>query len=352
MITYIPFLKFKTGEVNAISELDPAIHGSICPFFDFPKKGEITAEEFKDAVGKIDRAIAKHMPEVTELYFDNYDISDSLTIGVEQNYSYLLRKLSKWPIVPVIGIDRAGPRNDAVAKLKKEESIKSNVIALRITAEEFESYAAIQDDLDNLKAVFAQFESIDLVFDLRIYGGANPDKLSNVILSFSKKFCASYDVRRVVVTGSSIPSSIGNVLKVKTECLLNRAELSVFERVAANHEHAHLVFGDYATVSPDYAEVTLAPEIMQNVMTPKFTYTLKDRHFFIRGERIRGNYGQYFEMARKLCAKGFYRGEQFSWGDAYLNMKSLELGGNCTPASVIKPTVNAHISYMSSVLPF
>ena len=87
-------------------------------------------------------------------------------------------------------------------------------------------------------------------------------------------------------------------------------------------------------------------------MTPKFIYTLKGRHFFIRGERIRGNYEQYFEMARKLCAKAFYRGKAFSWGDTYLNEKSLELGGNCTPASVIKPTVNAHISYMASVLPF
>ena len=352
MITYIPFLKFKTGEVNAISELDPVVHRSICPFFDFPKKGDISADEFRDSVGKIDRAIAKHMPGVAELYFDNYDISDDLTIAGEQNYSYLLRKLAKWPIVPVVGVDRAKPRIAAVAKLKDDGVIRSGHIALRVTTEEFESYVAIQDEITDLEPLFALFESIDLVFDLRIYDGADPEKLSRSILSFSKKFCGKYKVRRVVVTGSSIPSSIGNVLKVKTECLLDRAELAVFEKVAAKHDHAHLVFGDYATVSPDYAEVTLPPEMMQNVMTPKFTYTLKGRHFFIRGERIRGNYEQYFEMARKLCAKGFYRGKAFSWGDAYLNSKSLELGGNCTPASVIKPTVNAHISYMASVLPF
>jgi len=351
MITYVPFLKFKGGEVNAIGSMDPAALAHIAPFFDMPKKKDLTAAEFKETVKRMAGAITRHMGGLTELYFDNYDISDNLLIGAEQNYAYLLRKLGNNPIIPVLGIDRTKARIDAVAKLKDDGVIKSAWVALRITEDDFESYAAVQDELDEVGPVLTRFNAVDLVFDLRIFKG-NPEKTGKAIVAFSEKFCAEYDVRRVIVTGSSIPASISDVLKVKSECSIDRAELAVFDRVRSKHAHATLVFGDYTVISPDYSDVDLPPEIMQNVTTSKFIYTLKGRHFFIRGERVRGNYEQYFELAKRLCAKAFYRGPAFSWGDNYLNEKSQGLGSNCGPSTVVKPTVNAHIAYMISVLPF
>jgi Beta protein len=38
MINYIPFLKAKRGEFNAMSELVSEVKQAICPFFDFPRK--------------------------------------------------------------------------------------------------------------------------------------------------------------------------------------------------------------------------------------------------------------------------------------------------------------------------
>lgn len=349
MIAYIPFLKFKTGEVIAISELKADVRSAICPFFDYPKKtGGFSADQFKASVFKTVRGIAKHLSDLPEFYFDNYDVADTLTIDGDHNYQYLLQHLVAWPVIPVVGVDRSPDRLNAVATLKDNGVIKSNHVAFRLTAEDFEKFAVIEDDIENdLKPIFARFEAVDLVFDCRICGNADADKTSKAILDFSKKFCSKYQVRRVVVTGSSIPASISGVLKVKTECLLPRAELVIFGNVAEKHGHADLVFGDYTTVSPDYSDVSIPPEMMQIMMAPKFTYTLQDHHYLIRGAGLKANgYHQYFAMAKSLCSKKFFRGAAYSFGDAYLDQKSRKLGSNCTPAAAIKPTVNAHISYM------
>lgn len=349
MITYIPFLKFKSGEVNAISNLEAAVRSAICPFFDYPKKtGGFTADQFKASVFKTTRGITNHLLDLPEFYFDNYDIEDGLVIDGEHNYRYLLQNLAAWPVIPVVGVDRSPDRLNAVATLKDDGAIKSNHVAFRLTAEDFEKFSVIEDDIENdLEPIFMRFEAIDLVFDCRVCGNADADKTSKAILDFSKKFCAKYTVRRVVVTGSSIPASIGEVLKVQTECLLPRVELAIFGKVAVKHGHVALVFGDYATVSPDYSDVNIPPEMMLNVMTPKFTYTVKGHHYFIRGAGIKANgRGQYFTMAKRLCNKNFFRGATYSFGDGYLDQKSRNLGSNCMPATVIKPTVNAHISYM------
>lgn len=352
MITYVPFLKFKSGEVNAVGSLAADVRERICPFFDIPKKEGLTAEEFKEIASKIDRAVDRHMSDLAEFYLDTHDISDDLLVDGVQNYRYLLETLSKRPVIPVVGLDRDRAHSDAVKQLREAGKLTSAHIALRLSVEDFENYGAIKAELADLDSTFELFKSIDLVFDCRICEGADPIKVSKAIVKFSKKFCSEYTVRRVIVTGSSIPSSISTLLKVREDLVIDRAELAIFLRVSSEHDHMHLVFGDYATVSPDYSDLTTPPEMLQTRMTPRFIYTMKGRHFIIRGGRIKGNYGQYFGMAKTLCGRAFFRGKDFSTGDAYLDEKSQGLGSNCTPASVIKPTVNSHITYMVSVLPF
>lgn len=160
-------------------------------------------------------------------------------------------------------------------------------------------------------------------------------------------------MRRVVITGSSIPASIGDILAVQAERMIQRHELVIYKAANAIHDHADLTYGDYTTVSPLYSDVDLAPEILQNVMTAKLSYTLNGSHYFIRGGGLKTKgRTQYFGMAKILCAKPFFRGAAYSNGDEYFYQKSNGIGGNCGPNTVIKPSVNAHITYtaLSGVL--
>jgi hypothetical protein len=251
-------------------------------------------------------------------------------------------------VIPVVGLDRSTEHNNAVLDLKQVGALKSDVVAFRVCPEDFESFEVSKDDIEsNLSHIFDQFDAIDLILDCRVCTNLKAATVAPQIQEFSQKFCANHSVRRVVVTGSSIPASISEILKVDSEQLLARNELAIYSAVKTKHKHAPVILGDYATVSPNYSDVDLPPEMLQNVMTAKLTYTIPGAHYFIRGGGMKVNGSkQYFMMAKRLCSQSFFRGKSYSSGDAYLEEKSRGQGSNCSPNAVIKPAVVAHISYM------
>jgi len=349
MIRYVPFLKAKRNEIKAIGELAPDVAAAICPFFDFPRKmGGYEEAEFAAAVDRVARSLQLNLPEDYTFYLDNFDVEEALRVGGQHNYAYLLNAVAGLDAIPVVGLDRSAAHRQSVVRLKRSGVIASPNVALRLSVEDFEDFAVVANDLaTELAPVFAEFESVHLVFDTRICTELDPTATALQIQQFSRRFCAAYPVRRVIVTGSSIPASISDILRVDSVRMLPRHELAIYAPVRANHAHAPLVFGDYATVSPNYSDVSIAPEIMQNVMTAKLTYTIDGAHYFIRGGGMRANGAQqYFAIARTLCTEDFFRGRGYSAGDAYLEQKSRGQGGNCGPNTVIKPAVVAHITYM------
>lgn len=353
MIKYIPFLKAKSNEINAISSLSDASRGSICPFFDFPKKaGGYNIQQFREFVTKTARSLQKHLTGFEEFYVDNYDIDANLRVNGSYNYTFILNSLSDLPIIPVVAIDRSEDHLDAVLTLKRSGKIESDCIAFRITQEDFEDFSTVSEDIhDILSAALDEFETVDLIFDCRLCRNLNASILGQAILNFSVDFCALYPTRRVIITGSSIPASISDVLNVNRELILDRTEVSIFRFVKPLHlHHQNLLFGDYSTVSPNYSDSDLPPEMLQNVMTAKFVYSFLDKHYFIRGAGLKTNgRSQYFQLAQTLCGKTFFRGENFSRGDEYFARKSRAEGGNCGPNTVIKPSVVSHIAYISGL---
>jgi hypothetical protein len=348
MITYVPFLKAKGNEINAVGELAPDVREAICPFFDYPRKPGLDGIRFEAAVDKMVRSLEKHLGLEGEFYFDNYDLPEALTVGTKHNYEFLLERLSSFRVIPVVSVDRSPAHVGAVARLRAAGKIHSNTVAFRITSEDFEEYSVIQPDIaSDLGPVFAAFDSIDLIFDCQVCTQMEPSSTAAQIQRFSQAFCTAYNVRRVILTGSSIPASAGDILRVQAVRVISRRELEIFRATKAIHAHADLTCGDYCTVSPLYFDLNLAPQILQNVMTAKLTYTLNDSHYFIRGAGLKTKgRGQYFGMAKTLCSQSFFRGATYSSGDAYFYEKSRGLGSNCGPNTVIKPAVNAHISYM------
>lgn len=347
MIRYIPFLKAKRGELTAMSDLAPDVKQVICPFFDFPRKAKYDATKYADATQKIATSLRKHWGSDAEFYFDDFDIEQKLTVKGEHQYAYILKAIQDLQVIPVVALNRT-KHNEAMTRLKRRGEITSATVAFRAEQDDFESFENSEDQIDyDLVSVFEEFEEIDLILDCRLCTGKNVAETGQQIATFVQKFCSAYDkVRRVIVTGSSIPASSRDVLATNSNCKVPRRELAIM-RKARDFSAVDLVAGDYATVSPFYSEAALDPKILQKVMTAKLTYTFEDSHYFIRGSSV-GNDGneQYFGLASTLCGQDFFRGPTYSLGDLYLHQKSRRLGPKCMPATVIKPSVVAHITYM------
>ena len=129
-----------------------------------------------------------------------------------------------------------------------------------------------------------------------------------------------------------------------------RVELDIFDGVYDEIvDNFSVVLGDYGIVSPDYSDIGIPPEAMLNVLAPKILYTFDRQHYITRGGAIstheRG-FLQYNDLAAEIIAKPFYRGADYSFGDNYIEEKSRSVGKIVMPGTIIKPTVNLHITYM------
>lgn len=245
-----------------------------------------------------------------------------------------------------MALDRT-KHNAAVAQLKRDGEIASATVAFRANQSDFDDFDDNEDQIDyDLANVFKQFEAIDLILDCQLCTGKNVSETAQQIAAFAQKFCAAYNnVRRVIVTGSSIPATIGDIIAVDSTVTLMRRELEIIAK-ARNLSEYELVAGDYATVSPFYSDADLDPKLMQTVMTPRLIYPFKSSYFVTRGVSMKsGGQDQYVGLTTELCGKDFFR-QGYSAGEHYFYEKSKRIGNNATNGTVVKPSVVAHITYM------
>lgn len=347
MISYIPFLKSKRGELTAMGDLAPEVKQAINPFFDFPRKRpEYNAETYAATTRSIATSLKKHWGADAEFYFDDADIAQTLKVDGEQQYAYVLRALGELRVIPVVALDRTS-HNAAVARLKRNDEIACATVAFRANQSDFEDFDGKEDQIDDdLADVFTQFEAIDLVLDCQLCTGINVSETARQIATFARKFCDAYDnVRRVIVAGSSLPASIGDVLRVDSTEVVARRELAIISKARSLCD-VELVAGDYTTVSPFYSDADLDPKILQNIMTPRLIYPFRQSHYIARGVSMKsGGYEQYAGLTLQLCGQDFFR-PGYSTGEKYFYEKSRRIGKNATNGTVVKPSVVAHITYM------
>ncbi|MEC8811213.1 MAG: hypothetical protein VXY23_07885 [Pseudomonadota bacterium] len=346
-INYVPFLKSKQNEIHALAEMASDILPSICPFFDYPKKqnGD-TADNIGKSINRLVKKFEKHLKNINGFYFDIYDIDDEIDIDGKHIYAFLLEAFSSFPIIPVVSIDRSDAHQESVVNTKKNSLIDSDVIAFRVTPEDFQSFQVVRDDIEDiLSEPFSLFESIDLVFDCRICTNAKIEKIADEIANFSNSFSQRFPVRNIIISGSSIPASVAEVLSSNSEDYVQRIEMDIYNTAQKLWRDKALVFGDYTTISPDYSDADIPPEQMQNRTTAKLTYSFDNQHYFIRGGSLKTKgRDQYFDLAAELCGKDFFR-KGNSPGDIYFEEKSNRQGGQCWVSSFIKPSINSHMTY-------
>lgn len=346
-IDYVPFLKSKQNEIHALAEIAPELLPSICPFFDYPKKkdGE-TVINIERSIKALVKKFGKYLNNINGFYFDIYDIDDGIEISGKHIYAFLLEEFYNLPIIPVVSIDRSAQHQASVVNSKKKGLITSDTLAFRITPEDFQSFPVVRDEIGEiLKEPMSLFKSIDLIFDCRICINADINKIANDIASFAGSFTSLFPVRNIITSGSCIPASVAEVLLPNKEDYIHRVEIDIFKAVQKALKEKAVIFGDYTTISPDYSDADIPPEQMPNRTTAKLTYSFDDQQYFIRGGSLKTKgRDQYFDLAKKLCEKDFFR-KGNSGGDIYFEEKSNRQGGQCWVSSFIKPSINSHITY-------
>jgi hypothetical protein len=344
MMEYSPFLKFKNGELSALFNMHYEDKKTIVPLMELPRDDNYTIDKI---INRIDNSVKKMKKKIEydfSFYIDNYEIPDIFKIKSNDNYLYLINSFSDFDIIPVIGFDREDSHNNIGIEFANKKARK---IAIRVTQDYFENILAYKEDL---KLLFTNVEKDVfriLLLDCNYIEDIVVDKCKVNIIRLLENILKDNYFSKIVISGSSIPVKISDVVQKNTDKTIIRNEVYLYKEVIKYFPKTAFVFGDYTIVSPGYSEISIKPEAILSVITPKIIYSLIDSHFISRGQRIKSHgIEQYFTQARTIIKKPFFRGKDYSWGDNYLFEKATYKGKNITPSAIIGPTVNAHIKFM------
>lgn len=347
-MNYVPFLKYKVNEVSALSTLDDSEKKLITPFFDLPRTDVMNELSLKILIDKAYRKYELHLKKLPYFYIDNFDIDDRIKINGADNYAYLLETFSGSNLIPVIGIDRENGRNDVVIDSKKNGVIKSDSVALRLVSDDIISYALIEDEIEEIfNALGECFNKLHLIIDNRVCNNIDTDDSADLIIKFLKDITNNTQFERIVITGSSIPASIRDLLEPNSSLTIDRAELKIFSKVS--DKLPSVIVGDYTTVSPLYSDTIIKRELMRRVTAPKIMYSYNMQMHIMRGGAIEGHIRgtkQYNDLSARLIKEVFFRGKDYSFGDKYLYEKAINVGSDATPSTIPKGLINAHMTYM------
>jgi len=328
MKNYIPFMKLKGSEISALKALERK-HKSkeLVPFFDFPRKkpkksrrldaptSSTKDELFAKDIIRLKRKFELNLSFLSKFYLDNFDVEDTISYQNQYNYRSIIQTFGPLGMIPVIGLDRHSDHLPSILNGLQNGLLKADEIAIRLTIEDFESYKFTQKELVNtLDSVFLEFERIEIIFDCRVCHSNSGHELAKMIANFISELQKEvYKISKFIISGSSIPASIKDLIDPRSEKDICRAELVAFEQSAfsiAQVQRAILYFGDYTCVSPDYSDVELFDEDMDNVTTAKIIYPYKNNLIILRGGRFKSDRKQIKNLAINLLNKnGIYRGD-------------------------------------------
>ncbi|MDC5522401.1 beta family protein, partial [Acinetobacter baumannii] len=188
---------------------------------------------------------------------------------------------------------------------------------------------------------------IHLIIDNRICLNVDINHRAREVSDFIDNINNRYILSKIIVTGSSIPASIRDLLIPGYSNDFQRAEIDLYRIV--KKKHSSIFLGDYTVVSPNYSDVQLERELLRKVTAPKLFYAYQDKMYIARGHALethpRGN-KQYNDLCAIVVGKSFYRTPLKSFGDKYLHEKANNIGKDPTPSTIPKPLVNLHITYM------
>lgn len=297
-----------------------------------------TEEEYKQLIKKLINKFKLNTQEIPLFYLDDYDIDNDLFVNGEQSYGFVIKQFQFFPFIPVIGIDRSLERNEIV--FSNKEYIQSDTVAIRIVGDDLQT--GLFDFKNLAKKAKENFSHIELIIDLKILPEAAD--LSDYFGKISKFLQKVEDFSKIIITGSSIPKSIGELVSTNQIKNITRKELELFKML--NATYPNLIYGDYTIVSPYYSDVDMPAEMLLNITAAKVIYSYEKFHHVYRGETLKsGNYQQFKDFCEDISTQSFFRGVNYSYGDNFIS-NAKDRDSNITQSSILAPTINAHISYM------
>lgn len=317
---YIPCLRWKTGEYQAVLNLSPNTKKYITPLIELPEYGwDFEENKNQKSLDQLTNKFAERISKKwgkTFCFVDvmkNIEYSDRLAGGTHPE-TFVFNKLreEKCLVVPVIGL-----KKDTLflKEIKRIINKDQRGVCLRLTIEQAASSSLENNITELLSTLEIELMNCDFILDLGAPNYVPVDGFVNVILKIVKQLPHLNEWRTFVILGTSFPDSL--VLLKEGINIVPRNEWQLYKKlvIALVREKLRIpTFGDYTINHPKILLMDM--RIIKPVA--KIRYTIDDNWIILKGKNHRSDPTQYFDFSKKLISSKYFCGKDFSYGDKYI----------------------------------
>ncbi len=316
--SYIPCLRWKMGEYQAVLQLSDNAKENITPIIEVPEIG-FDFENWRPTK-TIDEQLENFTKRIHDKWGQSICMVDFRLINQNERLSsgehpinYIFNELREKNIqaIPVVRIADNIENKEAIAK---ELEIDGRGVSIRLPIT-----TLAQSDLDNLITSLVAIlkitiEEINLIIDFESPNYEPIDNFTQLIISLILRSPYFDRWNSITILGSSFPSSMAEVsiglnILPRNEWILYQSVFDHFSNVR------NIKFGDYAINHPDLIQM----DMRKIKPSASVRYSLERDWLIGKGVNVRDNgYEQYRELCRQIIQSHNYAGENFSAGDKYI----------------------------------
>jgi len=317
---YVPILKWRQGEYQALLKLDNNIKAQLTPVIDIPpiewdfERGCL-AKTLDDHLHPVADRILKKWGK--ESVFVDVGLLDAPRLMGDGSHAIdrIFSELRAFGVkaIPVTAFARDKAYQAAVNAIVKTDG---RGVCLRISLDDLASL----DDA-RLKAFMAgpnvSLHHVDVIIDLECPSFDPMDDFADLLWSLIGPGSHVSGARTLTVAATAFPESMGDLKKFVQ--IVPRDEWIFYKKMVAKAPHGARLptFGDYAIAHP-----AVSREDMR-LLKPSATlrYTVDDAWRITKGNNVRDNgYDQYRTICKELADNAaIFAGTAFSNGDKYID---------------------------------
>ena len=351
---YVPILRWKKAEKDALAALAPEVRKQVAPLFEFIMPSPVRdKEEFKKIVIDSRTVFTNRLPstikEINKCCADGSVFIDVHLVDWDMRVSTLKHILGsakdcRATIIPVTHIfPVSSTEADMQVRATTVEYAAKNAAGLciridRISLDDVNLAADIRKFVSDNKL---RLENTDLLIDL---GVIDADDEAKVIADKLGNLPDIENWRSFIVTGGAFPRDLSNFEKHSHQ-ELPRYDWQLWSNLAGLGTLPRIpTYSDYAIQHPIHYGNVPSTNVSASIR-----YTNDSQWDVLRGEGLNNDDGpghkQYIAHAQTLIKRSFFKGKDCCFGDLYTYERAQPENKNTgNPTTWLKAGINHHLT--------
>ncbi|MCK4123782.1 MULTISPECIES: beta family protein [Ralstonia solanacearum species complex] len=317
---YVPVVKWRQGEYQALWRLSESVKDWITPLFEIPT--EPWDFELEEAAKTLDEHLDKFGTRLSAkwgarlCFIDSCYIDGAAQMATGIHHLEFLFEAARNAgafAVPVVGLGRLSDYLDAARAVIEADQ---RGVCVRLTSDDF-TPTLVHDLTSLLTNLGLSANDAHLVLDIAEDMAGSPVSQGLVWKALLTQTPWLTDWRSVTVVGTAFPATLP-AAQFRPHGLTPRTEWTAYHHLFTNIDNLRIpTFGDY-TVSHPRTEL-LDPRLLDP--NAKIKYTVDGEWYVQTGTQVK-KYGraQYQALCQQLVANPLaaFPGADYSWGDSYI----------------------------------